>query len=64
MDDEHADRVADLDDHTEVAGLQAVAERIDALADMAELMGDERQADALRERSQDARLRAMRLLDG
>ncbi len=53
----------EFDATTDIAGLQAVAERIDALADMAELMGDVRQADVLRERSQVARLRAMRLLD-
>ncbi len=62
-DDEHG-RPTELDDQIEIAGLRAVAERIDALADMAELMGDDRQAAVLRERSQVARLRAMRLLDG
>jgi hypothetical protein len=60
--DDHPDHLDD--DQYEVAGLRAIAERIDALADVAELMGDDRQAAALRERSQVARLRAMRLLDG
>jgi len=63
MTDDRADTADPFDARVDVAGLRAVADRIDALADMAELMGDERHADQLRERSQVARLRAMRLLD-
>jgi len=51
------DRVGD------VAELTAVADKIDGWADTAELMGDQRQAERLRERARVARLRAMQLLD-
>jgi hypothetical protein len=48
----------------EVPALAAVADRADALADTAELMGDDEGAQRLREQAADLRLRAMRLLDG
>ena len=53
----------DFDAHIDLAGLTAAADRLDDLAEMAELMGDDHQADALRERARVARLRAMYLLD-
>jgi hypothetical protein len=40
-----------------------VAERLDALADTAELMGDDHTATRWRVHAQDLRLRAMTLLD-
>jgi hypothetical protein len=48
----------------DVPALAAVADRADALADTAELMGDDEGARRLREQAADLRLRAMRLLDG
>jgi hypothetical protein len=53
----------ELDRRIDVAGLAAAADKIDGWADTAELMGDERQAEQLRERARVARLRAMLLLD-
>jgi hypothetical protein len=43
--------------------LVAAADRMDSLADVADLMDDRAGADRLRERSSSCRLRAMRLLD-
>jgi hypothetical protein len=58
--------VSRVDDRarTEIPALAAVADRADALADTAELMGDDEGARRLREQAADLRLRAMRLLDG
>ena len=55
--------MADFDDRIDLAGLSAVADKLDAWADMAELMGDDRGAGQLREHAQVARMRAMHLLD-
>ena len=41
---ERSEPAGDFDAQIDIAGLRAVAERIDALAEMAELMGDDRQA--------------------
>ena len=41
----------------------AAADRLDALADIAELMGDDAGAEALRARASHVRLHAMSLLD-
>lgn len=46
-----------------LSALVAAADRMDSLADIADLMGDRAGADRLRERSSSCRLRAMRLLD-
>lgn len=43
--------------------LASVAERLDALADTADLMGDERNAERFRSVAADCRSRAMDLLD-
>jgi hypothetical protein len=43
--------------------LARTADRLDALADMAELMGDDAGTDGFRERASACRLRAMQLLD-
>lgn len=48
----------------DVAGLAAAAERLDGLAETAELMGDVEGAGRLRDAASRARLRAMTLLDG
>lgn len=53
----------DFDARLDVAGLTAVADKIDGWADTAELMGDDVGARSLRERARVARLRAMHLLD-
>ena len=52
-------------DETEVLDKirDVVADKLDAWADMAELMGDDRGAGQLREHAQVARMRAMHLLD-
>ena len=52
-----------VDRSVDAAGLAAVADKIDGWAETAELMGDDHQADQLRERARVARLRAMQLLD-
>jgi hypothetical protein len=56
-------RMFDEPQPREVLVLTATAERLDALADTAELMGDRAGADRLRERASSCRLRAMRSLD-
>ena len=48
---------------TDLVGLQGAADRLDGLADTAELMGDPDGSRRLREAAATARLRAMRLLD-
>ncbi len=48
---------------TEVRALQAVADRLDALADTAELMGDLAGEARLREQASSRRLQALALLD-
>ncbi len=53
----------DFDEQIDIDGLSAVADKLDAWADMAELMGDDRGAGQLREHAQIARIRAMHLLD-
>ena len=53
----------DFDTQVDLQGLTAVAERLDGLADMAELMGDPDGAGRYREHARVARLRAMALLD-
>jgi hypothetical protein len=56
MDDEHRDR--------SVRELEKAADRLDALADTAELMGDDDGAARFRGEASERRLRAMALLDG
>jgi hypothetical protein len=56
MDDEHRDR--------SVRELEKAADRLDALADTAELMGDDDGAARFRSEASQQRLRAMALLDG
>lgn len=55
----------DVDDLTmaDVPALTKVAERLDELADTADLMGDEAHAGRLREAARGHRMRAMELLD-
>ena len=53
----------DFDTQLDIAGLSAVADKIDSWADTAELMGDDDGARSLREHARVARLRAMHLLD-
>jgi len=48
---------------TDFAGLQGAANRLDTLAETAELMGDSDGARRLRDAAAIARLRAMKLLD-
>lgn len=50
-------------DQVDIDGLAAAADRLDDLAATAALMGDDANADRLREQAQTARLRAMRILD-
>jgi hypothetical protein len=47
----------------DLLALANTAERLDALADTAELMGDDVGADRFRERASACRMRAMKLLD-
>jgi hypothetical protein len=47
----------------DLLALASAADRLDALADTAELMGDEAGADRFRERASSCRMRAMKLLD-
>ncbi len=54
----------DFDTQVDIDGLATAADRLDELADTAELMGDQAGAIRLREQAQRARLRAMGLLDG
>ena len=49
--------------NTDARTLTSVAERLDALADTADLMGDERNAERFRSVAADCRSRAMDLLD-
>ena len=53
----------DFDTQVDIDGLATAADRLDELADTAELMGDEFGANRFREQAQRARLRAMGLLD-
>ena len=48
---------------TDARNLTSVAERLDSLADTADLMGDERNAERFRSVAADCRSRAMDLLD-
>lgn len=50
-------------DGRDLLALADTADRLDALADTAELMGDDAGADQFRERASTCRLRAMNLLD-
>lgn len=55
-----------MENEPERRGLLALADaadRLDAMADTAELMGDAAGADRFRERASTCRLRAMKLLD-
>lgn len=53
----------DDEQSTDLAGLQGAADRLDGLAETAELMGDSDGARRLRDAAATARLRAMKLLD-
>jgi hypothetical protein len=48
---------------TDLAGLQGAADRLDTLAETAELMDDSDSAQRLRDAAETARLRALKLLD-
>jgi hypothetical protein len=48
---------------TDLAGLQGAADRLDVLAETAELMDDSNGARRLRDAAASARLRAMKVLD-
>jgi hypothetical protein len=56
------DHLDDVDQ--QVAALTSAAERLDALADTADLMGDRDGADRLRSSAWSRRMEAMALLDG
>jgi len=50
-------------ERADLLALASTADRLDALADTAELMGDDAGADRIREQASTCRLRAMKLLD-
>lgn len=52
------------DDRLTYETLQALADRLDSLAEVAELMDDEENALRFRRQAEDERARAMSLLDG
>ncbi|MGK0277094.1 MAG: hypothetical protein ACI9N0_003493 [Ilumatobacter sp.] len=53
----------DDEQSTDLAGLQDAADRLDALADTADLMDDSNGGRRLRDAAANARLRAMKVLD-
>jgi hypothetical protein len=55
--------MSDESTEQDIAGLAATAERLDGLAETAELMGDPDAAGRLRDAASTARLHAMTLLD-
>jgi hypothetical protein len=53
----------DDEEGTDLVGLQNAADRLDSLAETAELMGDLDGSQRLRDAAETARLRALKLLD-
>lgn len=51
-------------DRIDISALTHAAERLDSLAETADVMDDVTGAERLREAASDARLRAMKLIDG